>query len=341
MLVTSTQDDPATCTYSKTCYTTNTIPADPTTASTNDKTNIPPTLIEDQKDTPRLKQRTDPFCKCISKRLLSGKVPSHEVNTLTYIKGLIYKHVMDSNQRYLALVIPKSWHFTVLIEAHDKSGHQGISRTQHLFKCQYYWKGMNKDICKYINNCALCEREKARTQVYMLQMTDIPDRPSNKIAIDLVSDLNISASGIQHILTIIYHLTRWPEAFPIPDEKVDTIVNNYLSIYMYPHFKLSDNGTEFKNQLMNSVLQQLGIECIFSTQNHPHSNGKLEAFHKHLKPTIKTLLEKDLDNWDKYMNQVLASYCVTPHHATVETPFFLVYGRDPNLPLHQLVEPLQ
>ena len=54
---------------------------------------------------------------------------------------------------------------------------------------------MNKDIHKYITNCALCKREKARTQVYPLQMTDIPDRPFDKIAIDLVSDLNVSASG--------------------------------------------------------------------------------------------------------------------------------------------------
>ena len=30
-----------------------------------------------------------------------------------------------------------------------------------------------------------------------------------------------------------------------------------------------------------------------------------------------------------------------PHHATAETPFFLFYGRDPNLPLHQLLEPMQ
>ena len=38
------------------------------------------------------------------------------------------------------------------------------------------------------------------------------------------------------------------------------------------------------------------------------------------------------------MDQVLASYRVTPNLATVETPFFLVYGRNPNLPLHQLLE---
>ena len=99
---------------------------------------------------------------------------------------------MDSNQRILALVIPKTWHFAVFIEAHDKLGHQGVNRTCHVVKNQYYWKVINKDICQYINNCALCKWKKARTQVYPLQMTDIPDRPFNKIAIDLVSDLNVS-----------------------------------------------------------------------------------------------------------------------------------------------------
>ena len=32
---------------------------------------------------------------------------------------------------------------------------------------------------------------------------------------------------------------------------------------------------------------------------------------------------------------------VTPNLATAKMPFFLVYGRDPNLPLHQLLEPMQ
>ena len=67
---------------------------------------------------------------------------------------------------------------------------------------------------------------------------------------------------------------------------------------------------------MDQVLQQLGIEYIFSTPYHPQSNGKLEDFHKYLKPTLKKLCEKD-------------------------PAFFLVYGRDPNLPLHQIPEPMQ
>ena len=56
---------------------------------------------------------------------------------------------------------------------------------------------------------------------------------------------------------------------------------------------------------------------------------------------LKKLCEKDLDNWCKYINQALASQHVTPHLTTSETPLFLVYGRDPKLPLHQLLEPVQ
>ena len=92
---------------------------------------------------------------------------------------------------------------------------------------------------------------------------------------------------------------------------------------------------------MDQVLKQLGIERIFSAPYHPQSNSKLEVFHKYLKPTLKKLCEKDPSNWGKYINQVLASYRVTLNLATTETPFFLVCGRDPNLPSHQLLEPIQ
>ena len=92
-------------------------------------------------------QKTDPFCKHISKYLSNGKAPKHETELFTHVKGLLYKHITDSRQQFLAFVIPKSWKYTVLVEAHDKLGHQGKTCTYCLIKCQYFWKGMNKDIC--------------------------------------------------------------------------------------------------------------------------------------------------------------------------------------------------
>ena len=109
---------------------------------------------------------------------------------------------------------------------------------------------------------------------------------------------------------------------------------------MCPRYILSDNSTEFKNHIMDQVLKQLGIEHTFSTPYYPQRYGKLEVFHKYLKPTLKNLCEKDPANLDKYINQVLTSYRVTPNLARAET-LFLVCGRDPKLPLHQLLEPIQ
>ena len=64
---------------------------------------------------------------------------------------------MDASQKFMALIIPEAWKSTVLVEAHDKQGHQGVTHTYCLSKWQYYWKGMNKDIWKYIANCTLCQ----------------------------------------------------------------------------------------------------------------------------------------------------------------------------------------
>ena len=137
-------------------------------------------------------------------------------------------------------------------------------------------EGMNKDIRKYIAICTLHHREKAKIQAYPLQMTEIPDRPFDKIAMDLVMECKTSNSGNKCILTIIDHLMGWPEAFPIPDKSaesiVSTFINQYLPVHMCPRYMLSDNSMDFKNNLMDQILKHFRIERIFSTPCHLQSN---------------------------------------------------------------------
>ena len=155
---------------------------------------------------------------------------------------------------------------------------------------------MNKDIRKYIIQCAFYCKEKAKVQAYPLQMTEIPECPFGTIATGLGTECKVYSSGNKHILTIIDNLTGWPEAFPIPDKSADTIVSNFINLYLPVHmchrYILSDNGTEFKNHLMDQVLKELGIEHIFSAPYHLQSNGQLEVFHIYLKPTLKKSCEK-------------------------------------------------
>ena len=199
MLSVSNTDGPA---FNTRSHTQQCLAPDPSTAQPS----ITPDIVSTPDPTPKFLtahgleallqlQKTNPFCKWISKCLSNGKAPKHETELFTHVRGLLYKHSTDSQQKFLALVIPKSWNYTVLVEAHDKLGHQGNTHTYCLLKQQYYWKGMNKDIWKYIANCALCCREKAKIQNYPLQMMEIPNRPFNKIAIDLVTKCETSTSG--------------------------------------------------------------------------------------------------------------------------------------------------
>ena len=70
-------------------------------------------------------QLTDPFCKHIMKRLLNRTAPKHELKTFFIHNGLLYRYASDHSKVFCTLVIPKAWRYTILVETHDKMGHQG------------------------------------------------------------------------------------------------------------------------------------------------------------------------------------------------------------------------
>ena len=70
-------------------------------------------------------QSTDPFCKRIVKRLLNKTAPTHELKTFFIHNGLLYRYASDHSKDFCTLVIPKAWGYTILVETHDKMGHQG------------------------------------------------------------------------------------------------------------------------------------------------------------------------------------------------------------------------
>ena len=149
MLTASSKDGSAFHTRShtqNTSGTTSTPHPDTTPQISQEPTTTPKPLTAEHLDALLQMQRTDPFCKHIFRRLLNGKAPHHEFDTFTHVKGLLYKYIMDAGKKFLTLVIPKSWKYTVAVEAHDILGHQSNSCTYCLIKCQYYWKVMNKDI---------------------------------------------------------------------------------------------------------------------------------------------------------------------------------------------------
>ena len=56
---------------------------------------IPKSLMTDKLEALLQMQKTDTFCKRISKQLSNGKAPKHETDIFTQVRGLLYKHVTD------------------------------------------------------------------------------------------------------------------------------------------------------------------------------------------------------------------------------------------------------
>ena len=119
------------------------------TTSNNSQNNPKDTSIKE-------KQLTNPFCKHIVRRLLNKTAPEHEKKTFFIHNGLLYRYASDHSKDFCGLVIPKAWRYMILVETHDKMGHQGNNQMYSLIKQQYCWKGMAKDVKDYIQRCPAC-----------------------------------------------------------------------------------------------------------------------------------------------------------------------------------------
>ena len=76
--------------------------------------------------------------------------------------NVLFKHVVDNSQGFMARVIPDSLVDVVLHLGHNQSGHNGYQRTYAVIKCLYYWKGMRAQILKYCKSCKVCALQKVQ-----------------------------------------------------------------------------------------------------------------------------------------------------------------------------------
>ena len=288
-------------------------------------------------------QKEDKFCLRVSQAMSdpSSKFPGKD--RYSYDKELLLHTNMDNGKEYKAVVVPKILIPTILKEMHDKLGHFGVSKTYSLIKRYYFWPKMIKHIQRQVEKCSLCRREKMTTDKYQLETTEIPHQAFSKVGIDLIVELDVSHQGNKNILVIVDHLTSFPIAIPIPNKEAATVVEafhkHFILAYGCPNIILSDNGKEFANDTMAYLCDSYNIKHSFTSPYMPQSNGKVENFNKFLKASIRKLCQEDPLAWDQVLDQIVWAYRCCPHTSTGESPFFLVYHRDPVLPVHKLIKP--
>ncbi|KAL5573177.1 hypothetical protein UlMin_022774 [Ulmus minor] len=103
-------------------------------------------------------------------------------------------------------------------------------------------------------------------------------------------------------------LTTITSPWPFSKWGIDLIGHLPTACEQLKYALVSDHGTQFENEKLQSICDRLGIKKMFSSPAHPKSNGQVEAVNKTIKQTLKKKLEKSKGAWVDELPLVLWSY---------------------------------
>jgi hypothetical protein len=251
--------------------------------------------------------------------------------------GQLYKRNRSHPERPLK-VIKTTEVEAILYNMHSDplAGHFAFDGTFQRTIARYFWPQMGEDIKNYINSCQTCQKFGGTRRKEPLHPIQV-GKPYDRVGIDLVGPLPPTKNGNRYIIVMTEYLTKWPEAKPIPNKNAETIAAHFheeiICRHGCPKELLSDQGTEFCNQIVNALCQLHGIRHTLSSAYHPQTNGLVERFNQTLCKSLAKISHERNQDWDNLIPSVLFAYRTMKHSTTRHTPFYLTYGRDATLPV--------
>ena len=159
--------------------------------------------------------------------------------------------------------------------------------------------------------------------------------PLDLLCIDYLS-LEPSKGGIENILVITDHFSRYAAAVPVRSTKAKptakVLFDLFITHYGFPARLHSDQGKQFESAIIRELCNLAGIQKSKTTPYHPQGNP-VERFNKTLISMLGTLADDKKKNWKAYVGPLVHAYNCTKNDATGYSPFYLMYGRQPRLPI--------
>ena len=255
------------------------------------------------------------------------------VNDVLYRKS--YSDNSTTKKSLWQLVVPKHFRERALFGCHDDVGHQGILRTLSLLRERFYWPGMQEEATQYVMHCSRCLRRKTPPQVAPLQPI-LVTQPLELVHMDYLS-LEPSKGNIENVLVITDHFTRYALAYPSKTQTAQATArilwDNFICHYGFPERFISDQGRNFESDLIRELCKIAGVKKVHTTPYHPQGNGQCERFNSTLCNMLGTLSEEEKSDWKSHLGCMTHAYNCTKHASTTYSPYYLMFGRHPRLPI--------
>ena len=287
--------------------------------------------------------KAEPFYESIIEELETGGSVGDEFSNYVMNEGKLYRiwhNPTNKTATRLLLVVPKERREALLYSYHDNklAGHLGFVKCFEKLRNDYWWPGMFSDVKKWVLACDACQMSADLKVVNAGPTKPIVITKRNElVSVDLVGPLVETDDGNKYILVTVDHFTRWPTATPIKDKQAVTVALKLIEIFCtfgFPKEMLSDQGTEFVNNIQNTIQELLGVGRIFTTAGHPATNGKVERVNR----VIKSLLRRFVsvygkgNDWDKWLPTIMFAIRTAINNTTKTSPWALTFGEEARQP---------
>jgi transposase InsO family protein len=296
-------------------------------------------------------QREDPLLKQLIHLVKNGKkitakefpenskewqLYSKEFSHLVWHRDALHRQTKQDDKEHYQLILPESCRQQALHSLHDQMGHLGRDRTLHLVRDRFYWPKMAQDVENYIKNCERCIKRKSPTNDRPPLVSIKSTQPLELVCIDYLT-LEMSKGGFQHILVITDHFTKYAVAIPTRNQTARTTAealwNGFVVHYGFPYRIHSDQGANFCSKLIKELCELGGIKKSRTTPYNPAGNGLTERMNRTLLNMLGTLEPKQKQDWKSHVAPIVHAYNCTRHQSTGYSPFQLMFGRQPRLPI--------
>ncbi|MBW0526742.1 hypothetical protein O181_066457 [Austropuccinia psidii MF-1] len=230
-------------------------------------------------------------------------------------------------------------HLSILQKRHKfpLAGHPGQEKTLKPVKRDFHWSGMTQSINDYVSSCQQCSRNKNihHKKFGLLKPLPIPNGPWICLSMDFITQLPLSNS-FDSILVIVDSFSKMAVFIPTMSSLTSLyfahlFIKNIFSKHGIPSSIVSDRGPLFVSSFWTNLCQKLKISRDLSAAYHPETDGQTERVNQILEQYLCMYVSYHQDDWNTWLPLAEFAYNNSDHSSTEQSPFFTVYGRDPQL----------
>ncbi|XP_029954791.1 protein NYNRIN-like [Salarias fasciatus] len=256
-------------------------------------------------------------------------------NKLELRNGVLHRKVEDRDSLVYQLVLPHQYHERAMQGVHDEVGHLGFDRSLHLARARFYWPKMGQALENKCKKCPRCLRRKALPQKAAPLENIHSNYPLELVCVDYLS-IEPDSRDTRNVLVLTDHFTKFAVAVPTRDQKAKTIAkalwDNLIIPYGFPCRLLSDQGRDFESRIIKELCGVIGTSKVRTTPYHPRGNP-VERYNRTLLDMLGTLEDKDKYHWRDFVKPLTHAYNCTRNDTTGYSPYELMFGRQPRLPI--------